>query len=76
MAYFKSCPDCGANLDPGERCDCTGAKYRRLTPENRALVNRRIKALLGEQRKAASVLAHRDGSMVEQVGPGSTSILH
>ena len=23
--YFKTCPDCGANLDPGERCDCKTA---------------------------------------------------
>jgi len=22
MSYYKPCPDCGANLDPGERCDC------------------------------------------------------
>lgn len=22
MAYFHSCPRCGANLDPGEKCDC------------------------------------------------------
>ena len=21
-AYYKSCPECGANLDPGESCDC------------------------------------------------------
>lgn len=20
--YFKTCPKCGAHLDPGERCDC------------------------------------------------------
>ena len=20
--YFHTCPKCGANLDPGERCDC------------------------------------------------------
>lgn len=20
--YFDTCPDCGANLDPGERCEC------------------------------------------------------
>lgn len=20
--YYKTCPDCGANLDPGEICDC------------------------------------------------------
>ena len=22
-AYYHSCPLCGCNLDPGERCDCT-----------------------------------------------------
>lgn len=22
MAFYRKCPDCGANLDPGERCDC------------------------------------------------------
>lgn len=20
--YYHTCPNCGANLDPGERCDC------------------------------------------------------
>lgn len=23
MPYYHTCPLCGANLDPGERCDCT-----------------------------------------------------
>ncbi len=22
--YYTTCPLCGANLDPGEHCDCTG----------------------------------------------------
>lgn len=22
MAYYSTCPHCGANLDPGEPCDC------------------------------------------------------
>lgn len=22
MAYYNPCPECGANLDPGEKCDC------------------------------------------------------
>ena len=26
MSYYNKCPDCGANLDPGEACDCTGKK--------------------------------------------------
>lgn len=23
MSYYKTCPYCGAHLDPGEVCDCT-----------------------------------------------------
>lgn len=23
---YKECPYCGANLDPGERCDCPGVR--------------------------------------------------
>lgn len=26
MGYYRTCPDCGANLDPGERCDCQEAQ--------------------------------------------------
>lgn len=22
MAFYNTCPLCGGNLDPGERCDC------------------------------------------------------
>lgn len=22
MAYYRTCPDCGSRLDPGEICDC------------------------------------------------------
>lgn len=22
MAYYNTCASCGANLDPGEKCDC------------------------------------------------------
>lgn len=24
MPYYRTCPYCGANLDPGEHCDCQG----------------------------------------------------
>lgn len=24
--YYRTCPDCGAHLDPGERCDCQDTK--------------------------------------------------
>ncbi len=26
MSYYRSCPICGANLDPGEACDCRDEK--------------------------------------------------
>ncbi len=41
MAYYHTCPRCGANLDPGEKCEC-----RELPPEE-----------LRKQRKAPCVHA-------------------
>ena len=29
MNYYRTCPDCGAHLDPGERCDCLEEKRAR-----------------------------------------------
>jgi hypothetical protein len=23
MAYYHTCPECGSNLDPGEKCECS-----------------------------------------------------
>lgn len=31
MAYYNTCPHCGSNLDPGERCECVREKERRRT---------------------------------------------
>lgn len=38
MAMYNTCPVCGANLDPGEKCDCEKEKAppRRATPFERA----------------------------------------
>lgn len=27
--YYHTCPICGANLDPGERCDCEEENHDR-----------------------------------------------
>lgn len=36
MAKFVQCPVCGANLDPGERCDCKKKKASSaMTPYER-----------------------------------------
>lgn len=26
QTYYHTCPECGANLDPGEQCDCQQEK--------------------------------------------------
>lgn len=31
---FKTCPRCGCNLDPGERCDCAAPAADRAAAEN------------------------------------------
>lgn len=28
MAYFRICPECGAHLDPDEKCDCRDQRKR------------------------------------------------
>lgn len=28
MAFFNTCPKCGANLDPGEKCDCDEINHK------------------------------------------------
>lgn len=34
MEYFKTCPNCGATLDPGESCTCKKVKpILELTPD-------------------------------------------
>lgn len=38
--YYHPCPNCGANLDPGERCDCT------MTMEEKKQAGRRHLASL------------------------------
>ena len=39
MAYYKTCPDCGAALDPGEICDCREKAAPELEPLEAAQVN-------------------------------------
>ena len=29
MAYYNTCPACGCNLDPGEKCDCEEVKAQK-----------------------------------------------
>lgn len=45
MSYYRTCPHCGAHLDPGESCDCRADirdqlidEIMELTPEERSLL--------------------------------------
>lgn len=72
MGYFKVCPHCGANLDPGEHCDCMDSKYERLNSENREAVRRMIDKLIEEQKTARGATNTTDGK-AEKVLTGSDS---
>ncbi len=32
--YYHTCPLCGANLDPGERCECQNGSQNKKEREN------------------------------------------
>lgn len=34
MAYFRECPECGAHLDPDEKCDCQQSQNNIKTKED------------------------------------------
>ena len=35
MFYYHVCPDCGANLDPDERCDCLDELIATVIPQKK-----------------------------------------
>ena len=34
MSFYKTCPHCGAHLDPGETCDCRDNEKTALDAAN------------------------------------------
>lgn len=62
---YKTCPICGANLDPGERCDCREAQHPAIVPEKR-IGGFNIATMLRSKKEAAPVLQHQNGR-VEKV---------
>lgn len=45
MAYYRECPYCGLNIDPGERCTCRTEK-REAAPRQRETASKRTIAKL------------------------------
>ena len=52
MAYYTTCPNCGSNLDPGERCDCQLEKQPEPEPKKKKLPRRTATA---KKSKASTV---------------------
>lgn len=42
MSYYRPCPECGAALDPGERCDCRDIEKAASVRQYRGGVQRDI----------------------------------
>lgn len=54
MAYYRKCPYCGDNLDPGEICEC---RERELERQRQ----------LRKRQAEATRLAEREGMWVQEV---------
>ncbi len=48
MSFYRTCPHCGAHLDPGEACDCRGALLEEARSRFLKLTDGQTKKLLYE----------------------------
>ena len=83
MSYYRTCPHCGANLDPGEVCDCTltqvCAEARETFPERfTGKTDREVVAEIASVvKRAAQGATNTQGGKVEQIETAvSTSIMN
>lgn len=59
IAYYRICPDCGANLDPGEVCDCKDRAEEPRKPVLRTEVEQRtgqLRMILRRENEAITVV--------------------
>lgn len=75
MSYYRTCPHCGANLDPGERCDCRPALQAEARSLFSQLTDEAIEAIMEEIKKAPVSVTSTDRSEVENINR-CTSISH
>ncbi|WP_283682741.1 hypothetical protein [Parablautia sp. Marseille-Q6255] len=55
MAFYRTCPDCGAHLDPGEQCTCHDEDVIRRQEKEKA--EQRIMKMIKEERNGQLRLA-------------------
>ena len=76
MAYYRTCPHCGANLDPGERCDCLESRETWAKDLIAQLTAGEKVQLLEMLKNIPASAANTDGDGVEQIRTTvSTSIV-
>lgn len=68
MSYYRTCPHCGAHLDPGEVCDC------QIGPLVNARHPRKLKLAPVDKKTAPSAANAEDGRAEQTLtGPDSAS---
>ena len=86
MSYYKTCPHCGANLDPGEVCDCLTHQVcaearevfqERFTGKTDQEIVKEIAGVLQRAERAAQGAANTKDGGVEQIDKAvSASIIN
>lgn len=86
MNYYRTCPHCGAHLDPGEKCDCLThqvcAEAREVFPErfagktDREIVKEIAEVVHKAERAAQGATNTRDGKGGTVDDPVSISIMN
>lgn len=59
MSYFRPCPICGANLDPGERCDCNKNTAHGVAAPRTARISRKANhnmVIIPERRRPVNAI--------------------
>lgn len=58
--YYDKCPCCGANLDPGEKCDCREESTKKEQPPTKRAV---LKTKDGENTHRAQFYYSREAAI-------------
>lgn len=75
MSYYKTCPYCGAHLDPVEVCDCQDKKMERAKELLSGMTSQQLEYLI-EKWETALGVGSTQSDKAEQVKPAvSVSII-
>ena len=61
MSYYKTCPHCGAHIDPGEACDCQDKKMERAKELLSGMTSQQLEYLIEKWETALGVGSTQSG---------------